>query len=445
MRDVIVALIVFGALPIILMRPHIGIYVWSWIGYMNPHRLGWGFAYNFPFAALIGGVTLIAILFSKEPKRIPWNALTVSWILFMVWISVTSLFAQSPEMAWVKWEKFMKIQLMILITLMLINNRERLHVLVWTIVASMGFYGVKGGIFTLATGGNYMVWGPAGSFVEGNNEMAFALIIILPLMRYLQLQADNKWIRRGLLLAMLLTSFSILASYSRGAFLALAAIAVFLWLKSNKKMLIGGVILLLVPIMLAFMPKEWTERMGTIQEYDEDESAMGRIYIWKIATLGALDSPFVGRGFGTFATRDIHSQYQSEVTDNPDIYIATDAHSIYFLILGEHGFVGLSLFLLLLYFGFRTGAWVIKHTKSNDELKWAGDLAAMCQVSLIGYSVGGAFLGLAYFDLYYHLISIIILLKAYVQKQQSAPNTKPLTADTNTPKNAPQDNKAYET
>jgi len=58
MRDIAVTLIVFGALPYIMMRPHIGIYAWSWIGYMAPHRLGWGFATNLPFAALIGGVTL---------------------------------------------------------------------------------------------------------------------------------------------------------------------------------------------------------------------------------------------------------------------------------------------------------------------------------------------------------------------------------------------------
>ena len=46
---------------------------------------------------------------------------------------------------------------------------------------------------------------------------------------------------------------------------------------------------------------------------------------------------------------------------------------------------------------------------------WAGDLAAMCQVGLAGYAVGGAFAGLAYFDLPYHLMAIIILCKSIVR------------------------------
>ena len=102
MRDVAVTLIVFGVLPYIVMRPHIGVYAWSWIGYMAPHRLGWGFAANLPFAALIGAVTLAALFFSKEPKRIPMTPVTVTLILFLVWMTITTLFAISPDEAMAK-------------------------------------------------------------------------------------------------------------------------------------------------------------------------------------------------------------------------------------------------------------------------------------------------------------------------------------------------------
>ena len=44
----------------------------------------------------------------------------------------------------------------------------------------------------------------------------------------------------------------------------------------------------------------------------------------------------------------------------------------------------------------------------------------MTQVSMIGYAVGGAFLGLSYFDLYYHLIAIIVVLGAIVAEQPEA-------------------------
>ncbi|HNP52273.1 MAG TPA: DUF5935 domain-containing protein, partial [Nitrosomonas nitrosa] len=64
MRDLLVASIVFGGLAFTLSNPYIGVLLWSWIGYMNPHRLGWGFAYHFPFALLIALVTLISLVIS---------------------------------------------------------------------------------------------------------------------------------------------------------------------------------------------------------------------------------------------------------------------------------------------------------------------------------------------------------------------------------------------
>ena len=71
MRSLLVALLIFGSLPLIVVKPHVGVLVWSWIGYMNPHRLTWGFAYDFPFAMVVALVTIAAWLFSREPKTVP--------------------------------------------------------------------------------------------------------------------------------------------------------------------------------------------------------------------------------------------------------------------------------------------------------------------------------------------------------------------------------------
>jgi hypothetical protein len=59
MRDIALALFIFGMIPFILMRPFIGLLIWSWLGYMNPHRLCYGFAYSFPWVMLVAIVTLI--------------------------------------------------------------------------------------------------------------------------------------------------------------------------------------------------------------------------------------------------------------------------------------------------------------------------------------------------------------------------------------------------
>lgn len=410
MRDLIITLIVFSTLPFVLTRPHIGVLLFSWISYMNPHRLSWGFAYNFPFAAVSAIFVFIGLFVSKEKKKFPVTSVTILWMLFILWTCVTTYFALIPEDAISEWKRTIKIQIMIFVTLLIMNNRERITQLIWVIVGSFAFFGVKGGIFTIATGGNYRVWGPPGSFVEGNNEIALALIMILPLMRFLQLQVSDKWMKRILILAMILCVFSILSSYSRGAFIAGAAMTIFMWYKSKNKITSGIIIVVLLTVSLSFMPQKWFERMDTISTYEEDDSAMGRVNAWWFAYNLANDRPIVGGGFQAFDP-ELFYIYAPIPKD------FHDSHSIYFEVLAEQGYIGLALFLLMWFATFRTGSWVIKNSKKYEHLDWARELSAMLQVSLVGYAVGGAFLGLAYFDLPYHLMAILVLTKTIVKNE----------------------------
>lgn len=415
MRDIIVTVIIFGLVPFILTRPWLGVLVWSWIGYMNPHRLTWGFAFSFPFASVIGAATLFAWLISKEPKKIPWTPVTITLLLFTLWMNVTTPFAFNQEEAWFQWDKVMKIMLMTFVTISVMQTRTRINLLVWVIALSLAFFGVKGGIFTILTGGQHMVLGPPGSFIGTNTELALALIMALPLLRYLQqqLSPDNKWGRRALTAAMILIGFAIVGSYSRGALVGGVAMLAFLWLKSNKKLLVGIILILAVPPMLMFMPGKWMERMYTIQTYEEDGSAMGRINAWGYAINLAKDRPLVGGGFECW-THDLFQRWA------PNPYQVNDAHSIYFEVLGEQGIPGLTLFLLFALFVWRTGTWIIRTAKERDDMKWALNLAAMVHVSLVGYAVGGAFLGLAYFDLFYSLAALLVLTRCVMEKQLAA-------------------------
>lgn len=400
MRDIFVTLVVLGTLPSVFLQPYIGILLWSWLGYMNPHRLSWGFATNFPFAMIVGVATLVAFIFSKESKRVPWTKETILLLVFILWMLTTTFFAQYPSLAWVQMEKVAKIQVMIFLTLILINTRERLHALVWIIALSLGFYGVKGGIFTITSGGSYHVMGPNGTFIGGNNEIGLALIMTIPLMRYLQLNSRQIWLRNGLAGAMFFTIIAILGTQSRGALLGMSVMGLFLLMKSRQKVILLILLSLAIPAALSFMPKSWFDRMHTIKTYEADASAQGRVEAWQFAFDTALQNPITGGGFEIFAGR-------------------TEAHSIYFEILGEHGFVGLILFLMLGLFAWRAGGWVIKNAKGVPDAKWLSDLASMLQVSLIGYAAAGTFLGLAYFDLYYHLFAMLVLCKVFMLKSQA--------------------------
>ena len=408
MRDILVTLIFIGALPFVFKRPYIGVLLWVWFSVMNPHTLGWGFAVNFPFAAITGAVTLFSLIINKVPKTAPNVPIVIVFIAFVLWMNVTTFFAIHPDLVTDQWIKVMKIMLMTYVTFILIRDKKQVQLFIGVIVFSLAYFGVKGGIFTITGGGEHRVWGPGNSFISGNNEIALALVITIPLLHYLQVITKSKLAQYGLMVAMFLCAIAALGTYSRGALLALAAMGGFLWLKSKHKLQFTLLFLLCIPIMLAYMPEQWTQRMDTINTYEQDQSAMGRLSAWEMAYNLANDRPFVGGGFEV-ATREIFQRY-----GDGDLHRA--AHSIYFQALGEHGYVGLGLYLLLGFLTWRSSVWIIQNTKGLKEFEWASSLASMIQVSLIGFASGGAFLSLLYFDVPYYLMVAVVAIRTIVEK-----------------------------
>jgi putative inorganic carbon (hco3(-)) transporter len=417
MRDIFVTLLVLAGLPFALQRPVIGGLMWVWISVMNPHTQGWGFATTFPFAQMIAGVTILSLLKSRQKNTLPMTPITVTLIAFVVWMNITTLFAIIPNAAWGQWNKVMKIMLMTFVVCMVIKKREDIRHLIWVLVISLGYYGVKGGIFTVRSGGNQRVWGPVGTFIGDNNALALALIMTIPLMYYLMQELPKRWMRNAMLLSMGLCALAALGSYSRGGFLAIIAMLAFMWKKSRHKLAGAALLVLLVPLALLFMPEQWSARMDTIAEYQADGSAMGRINAWHTAYNLACDR-FFGGGFAMYEPVTF-AMYA------PDPSSVHAAHSIYFQALGEHGFIGLLLYLILGWLTWRYAAWIVRHSRGHADLQWAGSLAAMIQASLIGFAVGGAFLSLLYWDVPYYLMVAIMATRAVVARQLEASPAAP--------------------
>ena len=410
MRDIVIFLALIGAAPVSFFMPYVGILTWAFISYMNPQRLAFGFAADIPYAAIVGGATLIGLFVSREDTHFPRTPLTIVWIVFTAWMSFTTLFAIYPDLAFAKWVLVMKIMLMSFVTLLVMAKRERLNQLIWVIVLSLGFYGGKGGVFTLVrdTGGLTLVWGPENSFIADNNALALALVMALPLMYYLQTTVTRKFIKYGMLALMALTVMGIVGTHSRGGFLALAAGLLVVLLKSRYKARALIVAAITAVGLVTVAPPAWMERMENIENYEQDSSAMSRINSWWTAYNLANDR-LLGGGFDTF-NEEVFVRY----APNPSKVF--NAHSIYFEVLGEHGYVGLILFLVLGLLALRTATWIVRHTQERDDLKWARTLASMTQISLIGYAVAGAFQNRAYFDLYYHIVGILILTRVIVER-----------------------------
>ncbi|OLB98570.1 MAG: putative O-glycosylation ligase, exosortase A system-associated [Candidatus Rokubacteria bacterium 13_1_40CM_68_15] len=404
MRDLLLVSVFFPMLPFAFMYPWIGILVWSWISYMNPHRLTFGFAYDMPLGMIAALTTLAGFLFSRERKRLPRAPEVILLLAMWAWVTITSFFAIHTDLAWDKWQQVGKILLMALATMMLCRDAGRLRYLAWTIAASLGFYGVKSGIDAILSGFSGGFSYPGDSFIGDSNDLALALDMTLPLLWFMVRAETRRWARYALHIAFGLTVLGILTTYSRGGFIGLCVVLIFLFTRARAKALSLGV-LLLAGVLAAFVvPETFFSRIGTIASYEQDQSAQARLKAWTLATQIALDSPIFGGGFRVFE-QDVWDQYF------PGTERAIVAHSIYFQTLAEHGFVGLGIFAALLvatYLGLRR----VRRRATDTDQTIVANLAAALQASLVGYMVAGAFLSRADFDLFYSVVAMSAAMQA---------------------------------
>jgi hypothetical protein len=74
MRDLLVVGIVLVGSLYALRYPWFGIMLWTWVSLMNPHALAYGFARDFPVAAIVAIATLIGVLTTRERQN-PFRAI----------------------------------------------------------------------------------------------------------------------------------------------------------------------------------------------------------------------------------------------------------------------------------------------------------------------------------------------------------------------------------
>jgi putative inorganic carbon (hco3(-)) transporter len=417
-RGLFLAAVIAVGLAATLQYPFSGVLLWTWFTCMQPHEEAYGFVQTAPLNLIIAVVTILAWLASKESKLPRLDAAFVLILLFLVWITVNGFFAVNPDYSWPYWNVTWKTIALGVFVLLLTTNRVRAHTLIWVVVVSLLYYGIKGGIFTIVTGGHNHVVGPPNSIIGDNNQLALALLMVLPLTNYLRVQSVDWRIKLGLALSMVLVLFAILGSYSRGAFLALGALAVVAWLRSRNKIIYVVIVGAVAALAFNFMPREYFARLNSIQAADQDESFSGRVMAWKVALDYAKEHFPFGDGFYESQQPAIFNHYfPNEATHA--------AHSIYFEVLGDNGFMGLALYLGILVVAFWNTFKIRRMTKRRPELSWAHDLAGMTQLSLFVFCVGGAALSMAYYDVFFILVGLLSAMITLIERQTKVATEAP--------------------
>lgn len=388
LRDLFITGVFFGTLLAAFVRPYIALCVWTVFTYAAPHRFTWGFAHDFSFVFIAAAATLFLMVLHRAARVPPLRAPGYMLIALVVWAAVTTLAAYNFDWAIDGYIQSLKIVALGVASAIMVRDRQTFYIVTTCLCASIVFYGVKGGLFVLATGGNYLVFGPPESFMHANNGLGVALLMMLPIAWFLAVESKNKWLRLGWLASIPLSILSVLSTYSRGSVLALGCLGVYWLFVSGRRRLAIGLVALIPFAVFVIMPDQFVERMQTIRSYEQDDSALTRLEMWGFAARLAAAWP-LGGGFGISSAYELYQAYgvNMDLVEKPRSF-----HSIYFEVLGQHGFIGLFLFLgsgLSLY----ASCGRVMATYSSGT---ARNFAAAVRLSLVAYAVGGSFVNKAF-------------------------------------------------
>ncbi|MBN2492761.1 MAG: putative O-glycosylation ligase, exosortase A system-associated [Planctomycetes bacterium] len=409
MRGAIVLAIVLLSLPIALFRPYYGTLLWTWAAYFRPQDLAWGLqdmrlSLYIALATCIGfGVAMVL-----RHERFA-NIFTREFLLVLVMLAVLAIVCDqaliSTKAAWAKFSDYWKIFLMTFLTASLITTKERLRMMAWAVALSLGALGFKGGLLGALRGARLQ--GPGG-FLLDNNDFALALNMALPVLYYLMVSERRRLHRWMFGATAFFTAVAVVLTHSRGGFLGLAAVTLLIALKSRRRAQALGLLALLGVAALVLIPviaPDYLERIETISSYDEDGSALGRFNAWATCWNIGLARPLTGVGPRNLDYEAVFARY------SPDPDRRHVAHNIYFQTLSDGGFTLLVPFLLLLGFTYFTLRRLRKHTPKIPENAWFVCYCHMFEVSLFAYAVSGFFLSRNDFDLYYHIVGIVVAMK----------------------------------
>jgi probable O-glycosylation ligase (exosortase A-associated) len=419
MRDLLILCLLPVMLYTMAQRPFIAVGMWLWTALFFPNGWLYGFASIIRFNLLFTGVAMLSYLAYKRKPKVQLGAIGGLVLLFLLWTTLSTMTTVGlPAVAWEYWSRLLKVVMLFVFVLLAVKDKLHVDFVLWCVVLSVGFYADLEGLKFVASGGGHKIVGMASHVLGDRNELSVAFVMTLPLCYYLlsEYGQRSKLVRLVLLGTMAMLAVAVIGTQSRGGFIAMMALVGYMYIKSDRKILLTILIAALAIGLSYLVTNDWSSRIDTIATAENDDSFMGRVVAWKLSFIMAMQHPFLGGGFKSLEyfpnwsalSRDFFSYpwfYTGTALPNPTV--ARAAHSVYFQVLGEHGFVGLALYLGCLIGSFFKAGRVARRARRAGAPAWIPNAATMIQLSIFAFGLGGAALSFAYFDLIFALFALV--------------------------------------
>jgi probable O-glycosylation ligase (exosortase A-associated) len=422
-------------------RPFLFVLAYAYIDIVSPQRLTYLLLNSVPISMLAVALAVAGWLAFDDKKDVRVAPRQFLIVLLLGYCFYTTLHADFPIEAKDKWEWVWKALAFAAFLPLTLRTRLRIESLLLFMVLSAASIIIVGGIKTVGSGGGYgelnlMVTNNSGLY-EGStiSTVAIAIIpLILWFTRHGTIFAPD-WKVKAFSYALIFACLLIpVGTSTRTGLLCIGLLALLMIRDTKRKFVylaaLGGLGLVAVP----FLPSAFTERMETIKTYQADASASTRIAVWKW-TMDYVKTRPLGGGFEAYRQNQIRYEKvavqedggQAKVDRSLEVDKARAYHSAYFEMLGEQGYPGLAIWLLINLAGlFRMEVLRQRYRKPEPGQEWIGPLASALQSAHIIYLLGAVFIAIAFQPFVYMLIGAQIGLDTYCGRKRAESAWRPL-------------------
>ena len=430
MRDLVFVAFLAAFLTAGLKRPFVFVLAYAYVDIVAPQRLSYWMLNSIPVSLIVAGLAIGAWLVADDKRAFRVAPRQWLMLLLLVYAGLTTLYADFPVEALTKWDWVWKALLFAIFLPFVLRTKLRIEAYLLVMILSASAIVIVGGLKTLASGGGYgvlnlMVDNNSGLYESSTiSTVAIAMIpLVLWLARYGTI-FPRDWRVRLFAYNLVFACLLIPVGTEARTGLVCIGVLVLLGLRDIKRRLLYlGLIGLIGLAAVPLLPQSFTGRMDTIQGYKNDSSAASRLAVWAWTVDYVRDHPF-GGGFEAYRQNSLLvktvATADGGTVQKVDSKLQEDKgrayHSAYFEMLGEQGYPGLLLFLLIHGIGLmRMEVLRRRYRDAEDSEAWVAPLATALQHGQLIYLVGAAFVAIAFQPFVYMLLAVQISFDTYLK------------------------------
>ncbi|KQV50900.1 hypothetical protein ASC93_09475 [Massilia sp. Root335] len=397
-----------------------------WVDIVRPQQLAYSIINDQPLS-FIAAVATLGLFLLRDKKSPPkFGPILLLIVLFCLWVTFTTLISDFPTQAWGKWDWASKVLIFAVLIPYIFRSRIQIEAFILVFVFSASTILFSAGLKTILGGGGYgtlAVMGTGNTGLSESSTLAVVCVMLIPLVMFLMRHTvifPRNLLTRGLFLAIIVMALAaVVGTTARTGIIAVAVMCLLSMLQSKKKLWwIAGLALAAVVILnLDLSATRWGNRMSTIETYNADSSAMGRIKVWQW-TIEFVGKHPLGGGFDAY----LHNRILGVTSDGETQYLPEGQvggkafHSIYFEVLGEQGIVGFSMYALMVGLAMFKLIRLKRAWKNDAGMAWISGLANALMTSIVVFLAGGSFVGIAYQPYIFYMLSLTVAIDQYARR-----------------------------